>query len=161
MHDDTRTTENSAPAPARKRLLARLPWGPILLVLAFVAVWAWLGRTAPTPPAFDTGLTLASAVDTARSGDRYVLAVATADWCAPCQGYKRGALVDPRVEAWIEDHAVPVYINIDESPGDARLLDVQGIPATYLIRDGQVVARASGAMGAGALLDWLDRARLN
>jgi thiol-disulfide isomerase/thioredoxin len=157
MHDATPTPEN--PTPTRRPLLSRLPWGPILLVVAFVAVWAWLGRTAPTPPAFDTGMTLTRAVEHAGSSDRLVLAVATADWCAPCQGYKRGALTDPRVEAWIESNAVPVYINIDESPDDARLLGVQSIPATFLIRDGEVVARASGAMGAGALLDWLDRSR--
>lgn len=156
MHDPPPTPEN----PTHRPLLSRLPWGPILLVVAFVAVWAWLGRTAPTPPVFDTGMTLTRAVEDAGSSDRLVLAVATADWCSPCQGYKRGALVDARVEAWIEANAVPVYIDIDESPDDARLLDVQSIPATYLIRDGEVIARASGAMGAGALLEWLDRSRV-
>lgn len=144
------------PTPAQRPLLQRVPWGTLLLIGAIVGVWAWTGRTAPTPPVFKPGLTLAGAVDGARDSQRLVLAVATADWCAPCQGYKRGALVDPRVEEWIRTHAEPVYINVDESPSDAAALGVQSIPATFLIRDGEVIASASGPMSAGALLEWLD-----
>jgi thioredoxin 1 len=150
-----------ADAPLRRRsVLRRMPWGTILLIIAFLGVWSWLGRTAPTPPVFDEGVTLASAVDAA-AADRFVFAVATADWCGPCQGYKRNALTDERVEQWIADNAVPVYINVDRRPEDAAALGVSAIPATFLLKDGQIVAGASGAMGADALLDWLNDAARN
>lgn len=148
--------------PQRRSVLRRMPWGTILLIVAFLGVWAWLGRTAPTPPVFDDEVTLAAAVDAAAADeDRFVFAVATADWCAPCQGYKRGALTDQRVEQWITNNAVPVYINVDERPDDAAALGVRGIPATFLLKDGVVVASASGAMGADQLLAWLDDAATN
>ena len=150
-------------SPRSRSVLRRMPWGTIVLIIAFLGVWSWLGRAAPTPPVFDEQVTLASAIDAAASADqpRFVFAVATADWCAPCQGYKRGALTDQRVERWIMDNAVPVYIDVDERPDDAAVLGVSGIPATFLLRDGQVVAAASGAMGADQLLGWLDEAARN
>jgi len=159
--DPTPNADADAP-PRRPSLLQRMPWGTIFLIVAFLGVWAWLGRTAPTPPVFDDEVTLASAVDAAAADEgRFVFAVATADWCAPCQGYKRGALTDQRVERWITDNAVPVYINVDKRPDDAAALGVRGIPATFLLKDGQVVASASGAMGAERLLGWLDEAARN
>lgn len=144
--------------PARRGLLHRVPVGTLLLIGALVGLWAWLGRTAPTPPLFERGMTLAAAVEEARRTDRLVFAVATADWCAPCQSYKRNALVDPRVEAWIRDHAESVYIDVDAAPADAQTLGVRGVPSTFLLRDGQIIASASGAISANDLLELLESA---
>lgn len=153
---DTPTELDASPD---KPLLQRVPWGTLALIAAMVGLWAWMGRTAPTPPVFSEGVALNAAVASAEEeGEGLVFAVATADWCAPCQSYKRGALRDPRVEAWVKRNATPVYINVDEAPEDAAALGVQSIPATFLLRDGRVVASASGALGADRLLDWLDQA---
>ncbi|GAB4520282.1 MAG: hypothetical protein Tsb0013_23930 [Phycisphaerales bacterium] len=116
------------------------------------------GGVAPTPAALTgAGVTdLPSAVAKAKQEGKVVFAVATADWCAPCQTYKRGALADEAVASWIEANAVPLTIDVTDpnvpSP-DARALGVSGIPATFLIdSSGQVLASATGALGTDDLL---------
>jgi len=113
-------------------------------------------RAAPTPDAFVNERTLTEAIETAGAQDRHVIAVATADWCAPCQHYKRDALADADVGAWIEANAVPVMVDVtDGPPPDAGMLNVGAIPATYLLRNGEVVATRVGAIPADDLLTWL------
>jgi len=112
---------------------------------------------APVPPLFEAGeRSLDAAVARAAETDRVVFAVATADWCGPCQTYKSSALADPRVAEWVSANAEPLYLDVDAAPEDAGRLGVRGIPATFLIRDGEVVASRSGVVGAGELLAWLD-----
>lgn len=114
---------------------------------------------APVPEAFEAEQTLDEAVDLARVDDRVVLAIATADWCGPCQSYKRGALADAQVQDWIDENAVAVMVDIDAMPADARRLmepaGVNGIPATFLLHDGQVIAHFVGGRDAETLREWL------
>ena len=122
------------------------------------------GGTAPTPSALQTtsATDLESAVMRARDENKVVLAIATADWCPPCQVYKRNALVDTRVEEWIADNAVTVTLDVTDpqQPNpDAQALGVNGIPATYIVNaEGELVANAVGAMSADDLLTMLNAA---
>jgi thiol:disulfide interchange protein len=141
--------------PARRR---RSVLPVVLIVAAIGGLWWFTGRAAPTPQVFAQGLSLDEAVAQAGPGG-LVFAVATADWCPPCQSYKRGALADERVQAWVEANTVPVYIDVDARPQDAQRLEVSGIPATFLLRDGVVIAGGSGAMPTETLLRWLETAR--
>jgi len=113
---------------------------------------------APVPEVFTaSSSTLEQAIDTASQSGKPVFAVATADWCGPCQAYKRGALSDPRVAEWVTANTEPVYINVDESPEAASRLGVRSIPATFMIKpDGTVVGSHAGGWSAEALLSWLD-----
>jgi thioredoxin 2 len=45
-------------------------------------------------------------------------------------------------------------LNSDADPDTARTLGVSGIPALFLIRDGKVIARTSGAMPASQIVAW-------
>ncbi|MEO1129942.1 MAG: thioredoxin family protein [Planctomycetota bacterium] len=115
------------------------------------------GNVAPTPPLFADGFTLTQAIAKAQGTDRPVIAVASANWCGPCQTYKRTALSDPRVTDWVGANAVPVYIDVSDGiPAEAVPLNIQPIPATFVLRDGEVVASFAGALPADDLLGWLE-----
>lgn len=113
---------------------------------------------APKPAYFDPAMTLDAALAQADREDKVVFAVASGDtWCPPCQRYKRGALSDGRIAQWIAANAVPVYIDVDPQTGhpDASRLGVRGVPTTVVLRDGEVVARDTGALSAEDLLQLL------
>ena len=49
-------------------------------------------------------------------------------------------------------------LNSDAEPAAASELGVSGIPALFLIRDGQVVAKTAGAMPASQIVSWTRQA---
>lgn len=111
---------------------------------------------APVPAVFSQGLTLAQAQDQSKSSGKPVLVYATADWCGPCQQFKRTTLVDPAVVALIHSSTVPVYLDIDHHRDDAAKFNFTSIPATVLVRDGAMIAKFSaGAVDADEYLAWL------
>lgn len=130
-------------------------------VAAFVVLRGVLGAgVAPTPPVFEGGpASLRDALARAKEQGKLVFAYATADWCGPCQVFKRTALVDPQVEDFLRRRTVPVYIDIDKAPRDAAALAVMGIPSSNLLTPtGEIVARMEGAYSGAALLRWLKAA---
>ena len=136
-------------------------FGGGLLVIAVVIALAVVLRPvaqAGTPAVFRAGPVAQVVAD---AGGRPVVAVYTASWCGPCQAYKGGALADPKVTAWLEANAVPVLIDVDEFPEDARAANVSSIPMTAVIEDGEVIAARTGASSAGELLTWLERSTSN
>ncbi|MEQ8771087.1 MAG: thioredoxin family protein [Phycisphaerales bacterium] len=92
------------------------------------------------------------------AGDRLVIAVATADRCAPCQQYKKDALNDPRVIERLQDPGLLVtHVEVDRTPELVeRFLGSRAIPMTYAIRDGRPIATLRGQRSADDLLSWLD-----
>lgn len=140
-----------------------MPRGAVVVLGVSVVALALLmwsrGRVAPAPEVFSEHLTFAAAEARAAEEHRVVVAVATADWCGPCQAYKRGALADPAVTAWVDAHAVPVMIDVTNgATADAERLGVTSIPATYVVRDGKVVASAVGNASAEELVAMLESA---
>ncbi len=136
---------------------------PVLILLAALALLINVlsGRgAAPTPEAFAGAPSLDEALSRAATRDRLVFAVATADWCPPCQQYKRNALADPRVAAWLEGNAVPVLIDVTDGPNDAsNRLGVRGIPASFVLdADGDVLAQWVGSLDAPDVLGRLEHA---
>ena len=140
-----------------------MPTGAVVILGVSVAVIALLmwsrGRVAPAPTVFSEHLTLASAEARAAEEHRVVVAVATADWCGPCQAYKRGALADPAVVAWMGAHAVPVMIDVTNgASAESERPGVSSIPATFVMREGKVVASAVGNASAAELVAMLESA---
>jgi len=77
-------------------------WVPRLLLAALVAFFGFRlasGRTAPVPEIFDKTVSLQTALDESAKSGKPVFALLTADWCAPCQSYKRGALANKEIVA--------------------------------------------------------------
>ena len=136
----------------------RLPViGAVILALAgFTVLRLSAGTVAPVPPAFVNTAGLAEAMAASRASGRPVLAFATADWCGPCQQFKRGALVHPKVTEWIRQNTHAVYLNVDERQADAEQLSIYSIPALVLIRpDGTRPSRFEGNHSADEVLSFL------
>ncbi|MDX2148561.1 MAG: thioredoxin family protein [Planctomycetota bacterium] len=116
---------------------------------------------------------LREAVEQGRRDRRDVIVFATADRCAPCQQFKKDALNDPRVVAWLERsaqaeamgerRAIATHVEVDrDADGVAWLRDAEApgqgraIPVTYWIRDGRIVATRPGQIDGSTLLAWIE-----
>jgi thioredoxin-like negative regulator of GroEL len=125
----------------------------VLALAAAMLVMQLMNRGgAPTPELFKAGLTFNAAVDQARAQSKPALIVATASWCGPCQVYKRSTLADRDVLSQLKDRVVPALVDVDADPDAARLLKVYSIPATFVMVNGQVAAKAEGVLSESQLL---------
>ncbi len=70
-----------------------------------------------------------------------------ADWCGPCR------TMEPILKSLAKKHdEVDIYeVNIEADPELAREYGVRGIPAVFLIKDGQVVDSFVGLKGEGEI----------
>ncbi len=57
--------------------------------------------------------------------------------------------------AQLEPDVRMLKLNSDDHPEAAAALGVQGIPALFLFRDGQLIGRKAGAMNAGQITGWV------
>jgi thioredoxin 2 len=62
-----------------------------------------------------------------------------------------------KVAELLAGKAAVVQINTDENPGLSARYAVQGIPALFLLRDGKIVDKLTGAQTAEAIIDWFKR----
>lgn len=137
-------------------------WGNLIVGgLAVVAVLVitqlmLAGGPAPLPGGFDEGRTLAAAEAEAEQAGKPVLVLVHADWCGPCQTFKRGALSDPQVGRWIAEHTVPVAVDAGGDPAAASALGVRVLPTLLLRRGGRTVDVREGVSSATRLLRWLE-----
>ena len=77
-----------------------------------------------------------------------------AAWCGPCR------VMAPVVEAAARDYAGRiriVQVDADANPATQARLGVRGLPTMLVFRDGALVDRIVGAVGASALRARLDR----
>lgn len=114
-------------------------------------------ETVALPAIIAEGPSMKAAVERAGS-ERVVIAFATADRCAPCQQYKKDALNNAEVITRLSDpRFVPTHVEVDRSPELAdEFLGSRGIPMTYALREGKVIAVLRGQRSASELLAWLD-----
>lgn len=102
----------------------------------------------------------------AESSGKPILALFTADWCSPCQQFKKDVLCDSEVAARLRNEFTLVKVDLTERNGPssqtAATYGVSGIPT--LIRfdaSGKQVDRVSGGLPKDIFLAWLDgRAKL-
>lgn len=145
-----------------KRGLTSVLAGILAGFAVLLLLWQFVKSNAPgvSPPMFDGApVTLREAADRAGEGG-LIFAYATADWCGPCQHYKKTALSDERVTEWVRANATPAYIDVDANQPDARALGASAIPMTVVMNSrGEVLASATGAMSADRLLAMLEDAK--
>lgn len=87
-------------------------------------------------------------------GDLPLLVDVWADWCGPCKGY---APVFEQAAARLSGKVRLAKLDSDANPNLSTRLGIRSIPSLILLRNGQEVARQSGAMPLAQLLDWLSR----
>ena len=76
----------------------------------------------------------------ARSSARPVLLFVTASWCRWCRELEREVLSDPRIEAVVQDHFVPVRVDKDRRPDiDARYSKGGWPTLAYLDDTGELI----------------------
>ena len=74
-----------------------------------------------------------------------------ASWCGPCR------MISPIIEKIAKEHPEIVVgkINVDEQPALAGEYGVMSIPMLVVVKDGQVVNKAVGAMPERQILNLL------
>lgn len=72
-----------------------------------------------------------------------------ANWCGPCRQ------LSPQLETLGEVITV-AKINVDEAPDLASKYGVMGIPALFVVDNGEVKASRNGFAPADALKDWVE-----
>jgi thioredoxin 2 len=76
-----------------------------------------------------------------------------ASWCGPCK------MMAPILERTAQERSTSLQVgkvNTDEQPELAARFNIRSIPTLILFRDGQELARQSGAVDFGRLARWLD-----
>lgn len=77
----------------------------------------------------------------------------TAPWCAPC---KQMAPNVWEAASQLKDYNVTFgQMDVDQSPITPSKYRVNGVPTTVIFRDGQEVARKSGALPLRKYMEWL------
>ncbi len=80
-----------------------------------------------------------------------------AAWCGPCRAM---APVFERAAEELEPRARFVKIDVEAEPQLAAEFGVQGIPALFIFKNGQVAAQRAGAMDFASLRRWVEEASL-
>lgn len=75
-----------------------------------------------------------------------------APWCPPCREL---GLILPEIAKEFLGKVQVAKMNIDEHTGAPARYGVMSIPTLFLCKDGQVIARTTGAMSAKALSEWI------
>ncbi len=122
----------------------------LLIALALPNVISLLRGPAPTPDVFADAYTLTQARAMSAEQGKPVLVLATADWCAPCQSLKRGALADATVIELIRSQTIPVYLEDGTNREEISSLGVRSYPTTLILENGQVTAILEGGASPSA-----------
>ncbi len=77
-----------------------------------------------------------------------------ADWCGPCK------MIGPLLEQIADElpDVKVVKVNVDENIGLAQKYGVQGIPALFVLKEGEVVSQKAGFMTKDDLINWVQTA---
>ena len=87
------------------------------------------------------------------SSDVPVIVDFWAPWCGPCRAM---APTFERAAQTLEPRARFIKVNVDENPEAAHQYGVQGIPALFAFKNGQIAERKAGVTDLNTLQSWVD-----
>ena len=76
-----------------------------------------------------------------------------APWCGPC---RQMAPQFQAAAAQLKGRVLFAKVNSDDSPAASSQYAIRSIPTMVLLRGGREVARQSGAMSAGQIVQWVE-----
>jgi len=76
-----------------------------------------------------------------------------APWCGPC---RQMAPQFQTAAAQLKGRVLFAKVNSDDSPAASSQYAIRSIPTMVLLRGGREVARQSGAMSAGQIVQWVE-----
>lgn len=101
---------------------------------------------------------LAEARRTVSASRKPLIVVVGAKWCSYCEKMKQQTLNDPAVFRQITEHFVPVMIDADDQPDEARQLNADELPAIIILSsDAKVLTHITGFQSASQLTGLLAR----
>lgn len=76
-----------------------------------------------------------------------------ASWCGPCRAYA------PILEEAEKDYAdkIEFYeVDVDQEPELATKFEIRGVPATFILKDGEVINSVVGLQNRASIVQLLD-----
>ncbi|MBN8644648.1 MAG: thioredoxin family protein [Planctomycetes bacterium] len=129
---------------------------PLVLLAFLAALFAWRNPFwAGRPEVFETG-TFEQAMSKADACGRALVVDAMASWCGPCKSMDAWTWPSAKVTDWVRSNAVAFQFDVDKSPELAERFGIQAMPTVIVLKGGEEVARHSGALSAGEMVDWLE-----
>ncbi len=77
-----------------------------------------------------------------------------APWCGPCRAI---APTLDKLATEFDNKATIAKVNTDDFPGLAQEFDVMGIPALFVLKDGEIVERFTGVQPIDVLKTAIDK----
>jgi len=88
------------------------------------------------------------------TGKGVVLVDFWAPWCGPCRAI---APVLEKLSGEYDGKASITKVNTDEHPELAQEFEVMGIPALFILKDGEIVERFTGVQPIGVLQEAINK----